>query len=32
MEQFIGRTEEIAKLEKYLGSERSEFIAVYAGA
>lgn len=29
MEQFIGRTEEIARLKKYFASERSEFIAVY---
>lgn len=29
MEQFIGRTEEIARLEKYFTSKRSEFIAVY---
>lgn len=29
MEQFVGRTEEIARLEKYFASERSEFIAVY---
>ena len=29
MEQFIGRAEEIARLEGYLVSERSEFVAVY---
>jgi hypothetical protein len=29
MEQFIGRTEEIARLERFLASERSEFVAVY---
>ncbi len=29
MEQFIGRTEEIKRLERYLASERSEFVAVY---
>jgi len=29
MEQFIGRTEEIAQLERFLASERSEFVAVY---
>ena len=29
MEQFIGRTEETKRLERYLASERSEFVAVY---
>ena len=29
MEKFIGRTEETARMEGYLASERSEFIAVY---